>query len=80
MPFYLRRTIPLFDYEDEFEVGQKAEARFEKRDLAEFPYEWSRQQDALAIMQPRVYEKLKDWGLPMTVLSADPKRVLVRKP
>jgi len=31
-------------------------------------------------MQPRVYEKLKDWGTPMTVLSADPKRILVRKP
>jgi len=80
LPFYLRRTVPLWDYEDEFETGQKAEAGLDKRGLEEFPWEWSRQADALAIMQPRVYEKLKDWGTPMTVLSADPKRILVRKP
>ena len=80
IPFYLRRTVQLWDYEDEFETGQKAEARFAKRGLEEFPNEWSRQEDALAIMQPRVYEKLRDWGVPMTLLHADPKRILVRKP
>jgi hypothetical protein len=80
VPFYLKRTLQLFDYEDEFEVGQKAEARFGKRDLHEFPPEWQHPGDALAIMQPRVYEQLKKQGLPMAVLHADPKRVLVRKP
>jgi hypothetical protein len=80
VPFYLGRTVPLFDYQDEFEVGQNAEARFALRGTEEFAYEWSRQADALAIMQPRVYEKLRDLGLPMTVLHADPKRILVRKP
>jgi hypothetical protein len=80
VPFYLRRTLQLFDYEDEFETGQKAEAKFEKRDLHEFPPEWERPGDALAIMLPRVYEKMKAQGLPMEVLLADPKRVLVRKP
>jgi len=80
VPFYLRRTIQLFDYEDEFEVGQKAEAKFAKRDLHEFPPEWQRPGDALAIMLPLVYEKMKAQGLPMVVLHADPKRVLVRKP
>jgi 4-amino-4-deoxy-L-arabinose transferase-like glycosyltransferase len=80
VPFYLKRTLQLFDYEDEFEIGQKAEARFAKRELHEFPPEWQRAGDALAIMQPRVYEQLKRQGLPMAVLHADPKRVLVRKP
>ena len=80
VPFYLKRTVQLFDYEDEFEVGQKAEAQFSKRDLHEFPPEWERPGDALAIMLPRVYEKMKAQGLPMVVLHADPKRVLVRKP
>ena len=80
VPFYLGRTLELFDYEDEFETGQKAEARFAKRELHEFPPEWQRPGDALAIMQPRVYEQLKRQGLPMAVLHADPKRVLVRKP
>jgi 4-amino-4-deoxy-L-arabinose transferase-like glycosyltransferase len=80
VPFYLKRTLQLFDYEDEFETGQKAEAKFAKRELHEFPPEWSRPGDALAIMLPRVYEKMKAQGLPMVVLHADPKRVLVRKP
>ncbi|HUQ27579.1 MAG TPA: glycosyltransferase family 39 protein [Usitatibacter sp.] len=80
LPFYLGRTLTLFDYEDEFETGQKAEARFAGRDLHEFPPVWSQQRDALAIMLPRAYERLKAQGLPMTVLHADPKRVLVRKP
>jgi 4-amino-4-deoxy-L-arabinose transferase-like glycosyltransferase len=80
VPFYLGRTLELFDYEDEFETGQKAEARFTGRDLHLFPVEWGRQRDALAIMLPRVYEQLKAQGLPMIVLHADPKRVLVRKP
>ena len=80
VPFYLNRTLQLYDYEDEFETGQKAEARFAKRELHEFPWEWQRPGDALAIMLPRVYEQLRKQGLPMVVLHADPKRVLVRKP
>jgi 4-amino-4-deoxy-L-arabinose transferase-like glycosyltransferase len=80
VPFYLKRTLQLYDYEDEFETGQKAEPRFAKRELYEFPREWQRPGDALAIMQPRIYEQLKKQGLPMAVLHADPKRVLVRKP
>ena len=80
VPFYLGRTLQLFDYEDEFETGQKAEAKFAKRDLHEFPPEWQRPGDALAIMLPRVYEDLRKKGVAMTVLHSDPKRVLVRKP
>ncbi|MBC8024116.1 MAG: glycosyltransferase family 39 protein [Burkholderiales bacterium] len=80
VPFYLKRTLELFDYEDEFEVGQKAEARLRLREIEEFPPEWLRMDDALAIMHPRVYEDMKAQGLPMQVLHADPKRVLVRKP
>jgi 4-amino-4-deoxy-L-arabinose transferase-like glycosyltransferase len=80
VPFYLGRTLELFDYEDEFEVGQKAEASVKGRGVEEFPFEWRQAKDALAIMQPRVYEVLKAQGLPMQVLHADPKRVLVRKP
>jgi 4-amino-4-deoxy-L-arabinose transferase-like glycosyltransferase len=80
VPFYLGRTLTLFDYQDEFETGQNAEARFAQRDLHEFVPVWRPQRDALAIMLPRVYEKLKAQGVPMTVLHADPKRVLVRHP
>ena len=80
VPFYVGRTLELFDYVDEFETGQNAEARFAKRELHEFPPEWLRPGDALAIMHPRVYEAMKAKGLPMQLLHADPKRILVRKP
>ena len=48
--------------------------------LAQFPAEWQQSGDALAIMQPDLYEKLKAQGLPMQLLHADSRRVLVRKP
>ena len=36
--------------------------------------------DALAIMHPGAFEKLKAQGLPMQLLHSDPRRILVRKP
>lgn len=80
VPFYLGRSVTLVDYMDEFEMGLKAEPGLDIRDPAKFPAEWLRPGDALAIMQPGVFEKLKAQGLPMQVLLEDPRRVLVRKP
>jgi hypothetical protein len=80
LPFYIGRTLTLVAYVDEFETGQKAEPALSIPDLESFPPEWQRPGDALAIMQPGAYEKLKASGLPMQVLHDDPRRVLVRKP
>jgi hypothetical protein len=80
LPFYLGRTLMLVNYVDEFETGQKAEPACCIAKLDDFPTEWLRPGDALAIMQPGAFEKLKALGLPMQVLYDDPRRVLVRKP
>ena len=80
VPFYIGRTLTLVAYVDEFETGQKAEPALFIADLEAFPAAWRRPGDALAIMQPGAYEKLKASGLPMQVLHDDPRRVLVRKP
>ena len=80
VPFYISRTLTLVAYVDEFETGQKAEPALFIADLEAFPAAWRRPGDALAIMQPGAYEKLKASGLPMQVLHDDPRRVLVRKP
>jgi 4-amino-4-deoxy-L-arabinose transferase-like glycosyltransferase len=80
VPFYLGRTVTLVDYLDEFETGMDAEPGRDIRKLANFPREWLREGDALAIMHPGIFEKLKAQGLPMQVLHQDPRRVLVRKP
>ena len=80
LPFYLARTVTLVDYVDEFELGERAEPALWIPKVASFPAEWQRPGDALAIMQPGAFEKLKAAGLPMQVLHEDPRRVLVRKP
>jgi len=80
VPFYIRRTLTLVNYRDEFETGLEAEPGLALWETDEFPDEWLRPGDALAIMQPGTYQKFRRLGLPMQVLLEDPRRVLVRKP
>ena len=80
IPFYLGRTVTLVSYVDEFETGLAAEPGKSIARMAEFPPEWLRPGEALAIMQPRAFAQMKELGLPMQVLHDDPRRVLVRKP
>ena len=80
VPFYIARTLTLVDYVDEFELGQRSEPGKSIARLADFPAEWMRPGEALAIMQPDLLEGLRAQGLPMQVLHQDPRRVLVRKP
>ena len=80
LPFYLGRTMTLVSYVDEFETGQKAEPACCIARLEDLGPDWLRPGEALAIMQPGSFEKLKALGLPMQVLHDDPRRVLVRKP
>ncbi len=80
LPFYLGRTFTLVDYIDEFEMGQKAQPELSIPKLADFPAEWMRPGDALAIMQPDIFQSLRSQGLPMQLVHEDPRRILVRKP
>jgi 4-amino-4-deoxy-L-arabinose transferase-like glycosyltransferase len=80
VPFYIGRTLTLVNYHDEFETGLKAEPGRAIPDLATFEADWLRPGDAMAIMQPGTFDKLRGQGLPMRVLHEDPRRVLVRKP
>jgi 4-amino-4-deoxy-L-arabinose transferase-like glycosyltransferase len=80
VPFYIGRTMTLVNYHDEFEMGLEAEPERAIADLAKFEADWLRPGDAMAIMQPGTFDKLRRQGLPMRVLHEDPRRVLVRKP
>jgi hypothetical protein len=80
VPFYIGRTLTLVDYVDEFEMGLKAEPGKHIAHRKDFPAEWLRPGEALAIMQPGTYETFQHLGLPMQVVHEDPRRVLVRKP
>jgi len=80
VPFYIGRTMTLVDYTDEFAPGIAAEPAKVIAHLRDFPSDWLRPGEALAIMQPGLLERLRAQGLPMQVLHEDPRRVLVRKP
>jgi 4-amino-4-deoxy-L-arabinose transferase-like glycosyltransferase len=80
LAFYLRRTLTLVDYTDEFATGLKAEPGHAIPTLGEFPAHWLQPGDALAIMHPDTYDVLEAQALPMRLLHRDQRRVLVRKP
>jgi 4-amino-4-deoxy-L-arabinose transferase-like glycosyltransferase len=80
LPFYIGRTTRLVDYGDEFETGLLIEPALHIERWPQLAAEWLRPGEALAIMHPEIYEKLRTEGLPMQVLHEDPRRVLVRKP
>jgi len=80
VPFYIGRTVTLVNYLDEFEPGLRSEPAKAIARVARWTDEWQQPGEALAIMQPDLFEKLRAQGLPMQVLHQDPKRVLVRKP
>ena len=80
VPFYLGRITKLVDYGDEFETGLLLEPGSHIERWPQLAPDWLRPGEALAIMQPEIYQKLRTEGLPMQVLHEDPRRVLVRKP
>jgi 4-amino-4-deoxy-L-arabinose transferase-like glycosyltransferase len=80
VPFYIDRVTTLVDYGDEFETGLLLEPGSHIERWPELVPEWERPGEALAIMQPEIYDRFRARGLPMQVLHEDPRRVLVRKP
>ena len=80
VPFYLRRTVTLVDYSDEFSLGQASEPQRALPNLERFIEDWLRPGDAIAIMQPGHYEMLRRAAVPMILLHMDERRGVVRKP
>ena len=80
VPFYVRRTVTLVAYRDEFAPGLDAEPALAIATLEGFERDWLRPGDAMAIIHPDLMEKLSDRGLAMTLLHRDERRALVRKP
>ncbi len=80
VPFYIGRTVTLVEYFDEFTPGIQSEPAKAIARVRDFPPEWLRPGEALAIMHPDLLQGFRAQGLPMQVLHQDPRRVLVRKP
>jgi 4-amino-4-deoxy-L-arabinose transferase-like glycosyltransferase len=80
LPFYLDRTVTLVQYGDEFSFGLDHEPHKSVPSEAEFKRRWTNDTDAFAIMEPDIYETLREAGWPMTEVARDARRVIVRKP
>lgn len=79
LQFYLRRTTTMVQYKDELGFGIGREPQKFIPDVARFEKIWTADRNALALMSPDTYEKLRAQGLPMHVLARDTRRVIVSR-
>ncbi|HEY6895779.1 MAG TPA: glycosyltransferase family 39 protein [Rhodocyclaceae bacterium] len=80
IPFYLKHTMTLVNYQDEMEFGLKQEPQKWIPTVPEFKKRWAADRDAFAAMSLSNYDSLKAEGLPMVELARDKRNVIVRKP
>ena len=78
LPFYIKRTVTLVDYQDEMAYGLAQEPRLWVPDLATFERLWRNHAYALAVMGPEMFEQLQRTQLPMQLIARDTERVFVR--
>ena len=79
LPFYLKRTMTLVRYQGELSYGIQREPHKWIPTVSAFVKIWDSEKQALAVMKPRLYSKLKAAGVPMRVLYKDPRRVAVAR-
>ncbi len=80
LPYYLGRPVTLVDWLDEFAMGLSIEPALRLATVAEFMARWRSLPQAAAVMRPDTYERMRDAGLPMTVVYRDPSRTVVMRP
>lgn len=80
LPFYLKRTITLVEYQDEMAFGLQHEPKLWIPTIREFTPIWNTHGYALAVMGPEMYEQLEKSGLLMQLIARDTERVFVRTP
>ena len=79
LPFYLKRTLTLVNYIDEFELGETSEPAKWIKHLEDFPAAWNAPGPAIAIIHPGAIEQMKALGLTFDIIHQDPRRVAIRK-
>jgi 4-amino-4-deoxy-L-arabinose transferase-like glycosyltransferase len=79
LPFYLRRTVVLVDYRDEFDLGLTQSPRLGIATLGQFADMWRPLDGGFAIMPPRTWVRLSALGLPMREIARVQDRVIVSR-
>jgi 4-amino-4-deoxy-L-arabinose transferase-like glycosyltransferase len=81
LTFYLRRTVVLVDYTDEFSFGLQQQPELAIPTVPEFVAVWTRDAAAgvrdVAIIHADIYKDLKQKGVPMRVVAADSRRTVI---
>ncbi|OGS97374.1 MAG: phospholipid carrier-dependent glycosyltransferase [Gallionellales bacterium RIFCSPLOWO2_02_FULL_57_47] len=80
LPFYLKRTFTLVQYQDEMGFGIMQEPHLAVPDIASFAKVWQAQPEALAIMPLDVYPLLKQQDMAMKIIYEDTQHIVVSKP
>jgi 4-amino-4-deoxy-L-arabinose transferase-like glycosyltransferase len=80
LPFYLKRTFTLVQYQDEMAFGIVQEPQRYIPDYASFAKVWQAQPAALAMMPVVTYTRLKQMDIAMKIIYEDPQYVVVSKP
>ena len=79
LPFYLKRTLTLVDYVDEFQMGQLSEPGKWIAKLDDFPAAWNIPGPAIAVIPPRDVDKIRALGVEFDVIHSDPRRAAIKK-
>ncbi|MCR4303953.1 MAG: glycosyltransferase family 39 protein [Gallionella sp.] len=80
LPFYLKRTFTLVQYQDEMAFGIMQEPQRWIPDIAGFAKVWQAQPAALAIMPVYMYAQLKQMDFAMKIIYEDTQFIVVSKP
>ena len=80
LPFYLKHTFTLVQFQDEMAFGIMQEPWRYIPDYASFAKVWQARKDALAIMPVATYARLKQLEFAMKIIYEDPQYVVVSKP
>jgi len=80
LPFYLKHTFTLVQFQDEMAFGIKQEPQRWIPTLEEFAKVWAAQREALAIMPVYAYAQLQQQGLEMKIIFEDTQHIVVKKP
>jgi 4-amino-4-deoxy-L-arabinose transferase-like glycosyltransferase len=81
LTFYLRRTVVLVDYLDEFSFGLQQQPELAIPTVPEFVAQWTRDAAAgvrdVAIIRADIYTDLQQKGVPMRMVAQDGRRTVI---
>jgi 4-amino-4-deoxy-L-arabinose transferase-like glycosyltransferase len=80
MNFYIGRTVTMVVNKDELDYGIALEPHKFVPSFEEFARRWRSDARAVGITSPDNFQRIRDDGLPLTVIAEDTRRVAFRKP